>query len=461
MSSLSRKRVFLTGATGNMGWSGLQELLKRDDRFDVTILVRPSSKNRKKLKDYINLPNLEIVWGDLLCYDDVLSCVKGADYVLHLGGMVSPEADRYPEKTMSVNLTSAQNVVNAIKAQPNRDKIGAVYIGSVAQNGDHQIPNHWGRCGDPVKASKLDYYSLSKCLAELVFAESGLKKWVSIRQSGMLYPRLLTKANNPITFHVPFDGVLEWTTVEDSGRVLANVCEEWVPESFWRNFYNLSSGPQYRLTNYQFESLLLKTISCPPVERVFERNWFATRNFHGMWYLDADRLEEVLHFRENLDVESYFQRMKGAIPWYFSLAPIAPAFAIKAFMKYIASSDELGTLYWLKHDIKERVEAHFGSRQEWSKIGDWSDFETAPPSGEPIVLDHGYDEEKPLGQLDSADFQHAARFRGGECLSDDIARGAIFTPLRWRCACGNEFLMTPNAVLRGGHWCPECLKKMV
>ena len=456
-----KKRVFLTGATGNMGWAGFQELLSRSDRFDITLLVRPSKKNQKKLKKYIGHPAVKIVWGDLTSYQDVLTCVQGADYVLHVGGMVSPAADRYPEKTMKVNIASAKNVVNAVKAQPNRDEIGVVYIGSVAQTGHHAPPYHWGRCGDLVKASRHDYYSLSKCIAELVFAESGLKKWVSIRQSGMLYPKLLTKANDPITFHVPFNGVLEWSTVEDSGRVLANVCEDWVPEEFWRGFYNLSSGPSFRLTNYEFEKMLLEAISCPPVEKVFERNWFATQNFHGQWYTDADRLEDMLHFRENVDAKEYFKRLKKRVPWYFSLAPLAPAFAIKAFMKHLATSDPLGTLYWFKHGVEERIDAHFGSERMWREIGDWSTFDYSRPSDEALLPDLGFDETKPSGQWTIEDLHKSALSKGGQCLATEFAPGDIFTPVRWKCACRNEFELSPNSVLRGGHWCPECLNKSV
>ena len=33
-------------------------------------------------------------------------------------------------------------------------------------------------------------------------------------------------------FHVPIRGVLEWATIEDSGRLLLNVCKDDVPE-FW------------------------------------------------------------------------------------------------------------------------------------------------------------------------------------------------------------------------------------
>ena len=31
-------------------------------------------------------------------YDTIKKCVDGADYVLHIGAMVSPAADKYPEK---------------------------------------------------------------------------------------------------------------------------------------------------------------------------------------------------------------------------------------------------------------------------------------------------------------------------------------------------------------------------
>jgi nucleoside-diphosphate-sugar epimerase len=53
------------------------------------------------------------------------------------------------ENNRKVNLTSAQHIVNAIKAQPKADNIALVYIGSVAQTGHRNIPYHYGRTGDP------------------------------------------------------------------------------------------------------------------------------------------------------------------------------------------------------------------------------------------------------------------------------------------------------------------------
>ena len=138
----AKKTVFLTGATGTMGRAGLEELVKRRDRFNITLLARPSEVNKKKLAAYEQMDGVRIVWGDLTNYDDVLRGTTGADYVLHVGGMVSPAADYYPKRTRKVNVSAAENVVKAILAQPNADEIRAVYIGSVAQTGHRAAPIH-------------------------------------------------------------------------------------------------------------------------------------------------------------------------------------------------------------------------------------------------------------------------------------------------------------------------------
>ncbi len=358
-TSVMKKVVFLTGATGNMGWAGFRELYKRKDRFDIRILARDSAKNRKMLSPYLSDSSVSIIWGDLMKYEDVLAGVSGSDYVLHVGGMVSPAADYYPEKTLKVNVGAAENVVRAVLAQPNRDEIKVVYIGSVAQYGDRSVPNHWGSVDDPQIPAKYDSYAVSKIKSEEIFETAGLKNWVSLRQSGILYPGIL-KVVNPTAFHVPVGGVLEWATIEDSGRLLAQVCEDWVPEEFWNRKYNISSGKEYRMTNYEFESRLLAALGLPGPEKVFEPQWFALKNFHGMWYKDADVLENYLHFRANTPIDEYFASMKSKLPWFYSLAFLVPALAVKMFMKPFAFEKGMGTQWWVEND-EEKFLAYYGS----------------------------------------------------------------------------------------------------
>ena len=137
-----KKTVALTGSSGTMGFAGFQELYRRKDRFCITLLLRDSKKNREKFAPYLDDPAVRIVWGDLTDYDDVLELVTGADFVLHVGGLVSPRADYYPAQTLKTNVTAAEHIVRAVKAQPDPDAVRVVYIGTVAETGDRYPPIH-------------------------------------------------------------------------------------------------------------------------------------------------------------------------------------------------------------------------------------------------------------------------------------------------------------------------------
>lgn len=459
----TKKTVFLTGGTGNMGWAAFQEMNKMADRINIVLLARKSKKNEELLAPYMAKPNVKILWGDLSNYDDILEGVTGADYVLHIGGMVSPAADWKPYTTRKVNTTAAKNIVKAVLAQPNADDIKVCYIGSVAQTGDRNQPIHWGRCGDPIKISIYDHYATSKTMAEAIFVESGIKHWVCMRQSGILYPSIL-KNMDPIMYHVPINGVLEWCTVEDSGRLMANLVDFDLPEDFWCRFYNIGSGKEYRITNFQFEELLLKALGVPGTKDLFDANWFTLKNFHGQWYADGDKLEEYLHFRENLPIDQYFKRLASKAPKYLTLGKYVPNFLIKPFakpfMKKIAYTPGFGTMDWIKTRDQRRISAYYGTYEDWENIGTWDTFKVEIPDNDlsaATYLDHGYDENKPLSELDIEDMKKAAEFRGGECLSETMVKGDMRTKLKWRCQFGHEFEASPALILLGGHWSPECL----
>ena len=114
---MAKTTVFLTGATGTMGFAGMTEILSRPDQYDLRILARPSKKNKELLSPISALnPQLSIIWGDLTRYEDVLQGVTDADIVLHVGGMVSPQADYRPKATLRTNITAAMNITQAVLA---------------------------------------------------------------------------------------------------------------------------------------------------------------------------------------------------------------------------------------------------------------------------------------------------------------------------------------------------------
>ena len=432
VNDFMKTTVFLTGATGTMGFAGMTEILRYPDRYDLRILARPSKKNKELLAPLVaQHASLTVVWGDLTSYDDVLRGVTGSDIVLHVGGMVSPQADYRPRATFRTNISAAQNITRAVLAQPEEKQPKVVYIGSVAQMGDRREPLHWGRAGDPICVSAYDHYGITKALAERIITDSGIKTWASLRQSGILYPAIL-KNYDPIMFHVPIRGVLEWATVEDSGRLLERVCRPEVPADFWCNYYNIGSGAEYRLSNYEFEVLLLDAIGCPAPEKIFNANWFTTRNFHGMWYIDGDKLENYLHFRENMPVKEYFAKMAKA-----SSLPGGIKFAAKTRIAKLFPHCVKAAM-WFMANSKER------SLEAYRAIPDWEHFDLSHPSETPVLLDHGYDESKDVDALTDAELKKAAAFRGGKYLGDDT----------WQDAEGRTFHASRRLVLLGGHWSP-------
>jgi hypothetical protein len=114
---------------------------------------------------------------------------------------------------------------------------------------------------------------------------------------------------------------------------------------------------------------------------------------------------------------------------------------------------------WINSNNTERIKAFYGSMEAYQSIPDWDHVE---PSLDPsldhkqkhIQLDHGYDESKT--ELEPTDLQQAAAFRGGELVSKEW-NGNMHLQLSWMCCKKHSFMMTPHAVLKGGHWCLECI----
>lgn len=450
------KVVFVTGGTGTMGIETIKQLLSRAPRFKVRALFRKSEKNVALMKKMAH-PYLEVVWGDMTNDDDIAKCVKGADAVLHIGAMVSPAADKYPEQTLKTNIGSTMSIIREIKKQPNADDIRFAYIGTVAMTGSRLEPIHWGRCGDPINPSIHDYYAMSKVFAEMALYESGLKHWVSIRQTGQ-HPTNETAGDEPIFYHQPPNNVLEWSTSIESGICMANICEDWVDESFWRKSYNLTSGPGHRLTNWEFSNLMLNPMGMK-FEDVYDPRELALFNFHGQWYTDSDLLNDYLHFRV-IPADQYWAGVQGEIetmmqnPMIRAMMPTAEALRQK---NEAIGHKEMGFHWMFENNKEEWIQAFFGSREAQKAIKSMEEgYELRRPSEEPSYLDHGYDEKKGLENLNDEDLQKAAQFRGGKFISK--YSGNIYEPLKWKCADGHEFDLSLNAVLQGGHWCPECLR---
>lgn len=317
-------------------------------------------------------------------------------------------------------------------------------------------PVHWGRVGDPINPSMFDYYALSKVFSELAVFESGLKHWVSIRQTGQ-HPSAEEAGEEPIIWHQAPNNVLEWSTSIESGICMANLCEDWVPEEFWRKGYNLSSGAGYRLATWELMDINLEAFHMG-LKDIMDCSMMAPYNFHGHYFSDSDLLDDILHFR-CIPAEQYWGGVKDEMRRMAANPMIAAMFPSAEAMK--AHNIEIGHkrmgTYWMKENNEENwIKAFFGYKEKMEAMPKNEDFDLHHPSEEVTYLDHGYDEEKGIENLMVEDLKKAAKFRGGEYL-EETAPKDIYTPVKWKCADGHEFKMSVNAVLQGGHCCQDCL----
>jgi nucleoside-diphosphate-sugar epimerase len=471
-----KETVLLTGASGSMGKETFKLLWEKRDQYKLVLLLRPLEGDKLLFRPYekeagitptegsgtVEGEGLKIVWGDVLNREDVIEACRGIDCCLNAMALISPEADRNPEMARRVNHLGTKMIVEAIEAQDS-DRIRMVYIGSVAEYGDRLPPFHVGRTGDPVLPSEFDYYALSKIGGELEVMQSSIRHRVSLRQTFIMIPGLFSLMD-PIMYHQPINSFMENTTSRISGQLLVETLEVDDDSDFWGAYYNISGGPACRTTYYEFLHRIY-TILGLRLERVMERSWFALRNFHMLFYEDAAKLNKYLHHWDSGDtMEDYYREVKKKLPWYLKITAwcckYIPPYrwlierVTRGQLKKLASQPD-GTLRWVSDGDSDKINAFYGSDGKRRAIPGWGiDMPSLDHSLPHQRLDHGYDELKKT--LELVDLKQAASFRGGE-LSEDEWNGDLHSKVNWRCCLDHSFEMTPHAVLKGGHWCPECL----
>lgn len=473
------KTIALTGATGAMGGEVLLSLLQSAQNYKVRCILFEKEKTvpsfvKKTIKKYHD--RVFTFKGDLAHYDDCVKLIEGAEYVINCASLIPPKSDHDPDGTYKSNYVGTKNLVDAILSSGRQNQISYVHIATVAMYGHRTAPHVWGRVGDPVFSSDYDTYSMNKLKAEKYVLESGLPRFISLRQTAVLHKYMF--ANNlkdGLMFHTPWNCALEWVTDVDSGILCRNLVEKDEAgklDGFWNKIYNIGGGSSCRYTGFETIDAGFRLMG-KSAKKFFKPNWNITRNFHGVWFYDSDELNDILQFRTE-SFEDFWKKL-GKKYWYFKFGCIIPApvlskFAIKRLFKNTNAPK-----YWLKHGKEGRVKAFFGGREAYNKIPEkWDNFplwcegknEDGSPldyekfkaleEAKPCLLDHGYDESKPLETLEFDDLQQAAAFRGGKCLGQNYAAGNLHEKIMWKCREGHEFALTPYTVLKGGYWCPHC-----
>ena len=467
--------VAMTGASGNMGQAVVAKTMELE-YVNLRLLLLDGKREHNLAKKWQKQygERVEIFFGNMKYFEDCHKLVDGADYVINMAAIIPPMADKYPELARDVNVTGVKNIVTAIESLPVQPKF--IHISTVAIYGNRDYNHPWGRVGDPLMPSAYDEYGTGKLIGERYVLDSEIKTWAILRQTGMLYEKLLmANISDGLMFHTCLNVPIEWASDNDSGVLLRNIIAkdyEGKNRGFWKRVFNIGGGKAYRTTGYETFDMGFGMIG-GSVEKFMKPNWHATRNFHCMWFSDSDELERKFHFQSK-SLAEFWDDVKNKNK-YFALAKILPASAISAMIFKPLLRDKNSPYRWIREGNEGRTNAFFGSKEQWEAIGeDWNNFdvwnknqvkghdynrEIRHSYARKCRLSHGYNENKPMSELTLKDLQDAAAFRGGKCLAKDFKKGDWYTKVEWECAEGHRFKASPYTVLKAGHWCPHCIQE--
>lgn len=462
--------IALTGATGNMLSPSVPLLLNYSQNIHLRILTRsPRSRLVKRWKKQFG-GRIEVLEGSVADKKTVDAFVKGADYLINAAALIPPRSDKNADVTMSVNYGGTKNIVSALKEFNPSCKL--IHISTVAIYGNRNYKHPYGRVGDPLLPSFFDVYGTSKLKGEMEVVESGLPNFAVIRQTGMLYSKILmSNVSDGLMFHTPFNVPIEWSTDLDSARLIFNIIKSDLNGEcphFWKQIYNLGGGESCRAIGYDTFKTGFSLIG-GNAEKFLKPYWMATRNFHCFWFYDSDILEDMFHFRSE-SFESFWKRALKENP-IISLGRFCPRGLIRLCLFKPLLKDKNAPLYWYCHGDKARVKAVWGGEEEFKSLPrEWKDFPLLTNNENPddgsyldyealrnpknaTLLSHFWSEDR--GNITEGDIKTAAESRGLEYRGG--FNGDVYKPVKFKCkVCGNEIALSPFGLLIAGYGCPHC-----
>ena len=293
-------KVTLFGVPGNMGSEVLRKLATEQNIEKINLLVhdkkglRPLVKLLKK-----NHKQYRIVFGSVADINVVLDAIDDSDYVINMAAVIPPKSDKDPESAIEANEVGPQVICKAIESLGDKQP-KLIHISTIGVYGDRNYKHPYAEVGDPLIISPFDIYSLTKMRGEYTVLESNVKHWTVIRQLAMLYDALLMKnVSDGLMFHTCFNSLLEWSTASDSAILIRNILRrdeagELDESNFWKHCFNLAGGEKSRVTGYDTFKLGFNIIGFE-VEDFFDTNYNSLRNFHGEWYSDGDKLNNLFN----------------------------------------------------------------------------------------------------------------------------------------------------------------------
>ncbi len=340
-----KKQILLTGATGTVGKEALKQLCSHP-AYEISVMCRASSKNKKILHPYLN--QIKLIHIDLSDQKEMEKLEGSFDTVIHLAAIIPPLADEMPALTHKVNFEGTKNLIERLEStSPN---CFFMFSSSIAVYGDRLLTPDIS-VNDTLPKHEEDAYAQSKIDTEPIIMNSKLD-WTIFRLTAIMGVK-----NHKMTglmFHMPLATPIEIAMPEDTARAFTNGVEKRA--ELKNKVFNLAGGPSCRTTYEEFLGINFRINGLGAVD--FPAKTFAEKNFHCGNYIDGDDLENITHFRKH-SLEDYTRLNEEAI------SGIQKFFAsiLKRPIKYFMRRQSL-PLKAYKNKDKALMERFFNSEPE-------------------------------------------------------------------------------------------------
>lgn len=299
--------VLLTGAFGNIGAVVLAELVTRGHRvrcFDV-----PTRANIKTARGWER--QVDVVWGDMRCAEEVRSAVQGQEAAVHLAYVIPTlsstgvGSEERPDWAREINVGGTLNLLAALKSVDPAPRLlfaSSLHVFGLTQ---HLPPPR--KLSDPVQP--LGHYALHKVACEEMVKSAGLK-WAILRLGAAMPTRLILDKG---MFDVPLNNRIEFVHSRDVAVAIANALEI---EAAWGHTWLIGGGAACQLYYRDLVAQVMEAVGLGMLpENAFEVTPFSTD------WLDTAASQQVLGF-QRLTLDDYVQdvrRSLGPRRWFIRL----------------------------------------------------------------------------------------------------------------------------------------------
>lgn len=286
------KRVLVTGASGSIGLYTIKYLLS-EGKYEITALDLKNNGSYKRLKRYRR--RINIVYGDVT--DPILmdALVKDHDYIIHLAGVMPPLGEIKKDLCKLIDYKGTENIIRSISFfNPN---CYLIYPSSTTVYGDNQ---NKVTVKTKENINETEYYSATKFAVEKLIKEK-IKNYTIFR-----LPIVLGDIKKErFIYNGVNNNIIELTTNRDAAYALVRAID--YDKELKGKTYNLGGGENC-ITTYR--ELLIRVLEIYGITFEFIlTKLFMDKTFYGHVYSDSDKLEDIIHFR-NDSLASYYMRLK-------------------------------------------------------------------------------------------------------------------------------------------------------